>query len=83
MISEIAKRLEMDNYDLEAVFTPTIVNLLIPYFVFMSALFPYMHSAYYIYVTIITIVFFLTKSAAIDYAETLIIIFDKTNHNEE
>lgn len=47
MISDIAKRLEMDNYDLEAVFTPTIVNLLIPYFVFMSTLFPYMHNAYW------------------------------------
>ena len=35
-----------------------------------------------IYLLLILVDFFITKSAAIDYAESLITTFDKLNHNE-
>lgn len=39
MIGKIEKLLHLDDYDLEAVFTPAIVNLLILDFVFTCTLF--------------------------------------------
>lgn len=41
MIGKIEKLLNMDDYDLEAVFTPAIVNLLILDFVFMCTILPF------------------------------------------
>ena len=35
-----------------------------------------------VYLIIVIVDYFLTKSAAVDYAETLITTFDKINHNE-
>lgn len=35
-----------------------------------------------VYFIIVIVDYFLTKSAAVDYAETLITTFDKMNHNE-
>ena len=35
-----------------------------------------------VYLIIVFVDYFLTKSAAVDYAETLITTFDKINHNE-
>lgn len=40
MIGEIEKQLKMDDYDLEVVFTPAVVNILILDFVFACALLP-------------------------------------------
>ena len=40
MIGKIEKLLNMDDYDLEAVFTPAIVNLLILDFVFTCTILP-------------------------------------------
>ena len=45
MIGKIERKLKMDDYDLEAVFTPAIVNLLILSFVFMCTLFPFADDA--------------------------------------
>ena len=39
-------------------------------------------TALMIYFILITVDYFLTRSAAVDYAETLITTFDKIRHNE-
>ena len=43
---------------------------------------PIILTALILYLMLIVIDFFITKSAAVDYAETLITTFDKLNHDE-
>lgn len=43
---------------------------------------PIILTALFLYLLIVVVDFFITKSAAVDYAETLITTFDKLNHDE-